>query len=194
MFHRPHDYQAIFEAVFDAQAAETYRRDSAENPSEYYTLVPETFVLPEMAEHPRPFRAQLFRGHFEREGVAITGEFTVRITRVIHFRKLDPRAERPANAQAILFRQGGEAFLAHFITARPDFDQLVEVPADEARPLGVSDGDDVARIELPGQTNSAPLRQGARVAAVRVLAPLSAAPAPLTITRGIYLEHGDLEH
>lgn len=128
MFHNPHDYQAIVEAELPAAAKDAYLRDRAAHPEEsVYTLVPERFVLPEMMSQPRPFAAELYRGHFERGGVPIAKVAVTRIKRVVHFRRFDPGATHPARLQYLAFgAEGEETFLAHLITARPDFDHVVE--------------------------------------------------------------------
>src|SRR4051812_43145450 len=59
MFHRPHDYQVIWEAIIPAGAKAAYLKSLAAHPEErIYTLVPEPFVLPDMITNPKPFRAE----------------------------------------------------------------------------------------------------------------------------------------
>src|SRR4051812_24637670 len=65
MFHRPHDYQAIVEAELTASDKRLFLADAAEHPDQYYTLLPERFVLPEKILHLGSFKATIFRGHFE---------------------------------------------------------------------------------------------------------------------------------
>lgn len=134
MFHSPHDYQVIFEAEFDQKTKEAYLASKADSEETVYTIAPETFVLPEMVAQPRPFKAQLFRGHFERGGELLAGA-EVKIKRVVYFRKLDPSQPKMASPQFFLFGKGEEKFLAHEIAARPDFDQIlaVNMPGEEGQ-------------------------------------------------------------
>lgn len=181
MFHSPHDYQLILEAELDGQALAAYRASRAASDETVYTIAPERFVLPEMVANPRPFRASLFRGHFERGGKRIA-EGTVVIRRVLHFRKLDAQAPQPERMGAFLFGNETERFLAHLITARPDFDQIVQVAV-----IGPVYADGAA--VLPAQPNDRPLERGARV---RVELPRLGA-VDLNVTTQIYMERGDLE-
>lgn len=129
MFHSPHDYQVIAEAALPADAQTIYVKDMASHPNQkIYTLVPEAFVLPDMIAHPKPFRADLYRGHFERGGVPIAQGIVVQLTHVIYSKKFDPAATHPATLQYFAFGvPGGEQFIAHVITAKPDFDQVLQV-------------------------------------------------------------------
>src|SRR2546427_592718 len=76
----------------------------------------------------RSFKANIYRGHFERfstqrakEAARIAQHVDVNVTRVIHFRKFDPTAVKPAQLEYLLFGKGTELFLAHVITKPPDF-------------------------------------------------------------------------
>jgi hypothetical protein len=128
MFHSPHDYQVIAEAVLPPDALSVYLRDRAAHPEQkVYTLVPEPFVLPDMIAYPHPFSADLYRGHFEREGIVIARRISVRISHVIYSQQFDPGASHPAHLRYLAFGDpSGEQFLAHLITAKPDFDQVIE--------------------------------------------------------------------
>ena len=165
MFGSPHDYQVILEASFakpgsDPQA--DYFNDRKRTGTKIYTLEPEAFVLPRLAaaEPLRSFKANIYRGHFERispqralDAARIGEDVDVNVTRVIHFRKFDPAAAKPAQLEYLLFGKGTELFLAHLITRPPDFDQILSVKAlnhkftDEELSQGVP-------IVFPGKTNS----------------------------------------
>jgi hypothetical protein len=151
MFHSPHDYQAILEAVLPPEVQAIYLRDMASHPDQkIYTLVPEPFVLPDMLAHPRPFKADLYRGHFERGGVAIASIARVGIARVVYEKQFDPSAVHPATLRYLAFGSpGGEQFLAHLITAKPDFDQVIET-------RGIA-GDLPRAMEFSGVPAEAPL-------------------------------------
>lgn len=128
----PHRFQAIFEVSFDQQ--DKYVKDhQAAGAPRFYTLGPkEKFVLSDLTESaPRPFTAEAFRGHLEKQlpdsKGAVLHDLKVRVTRVIHFQEFDPKAKRPSQLEYLLFGKGGELFLAHLILAPPDFDQLLAV-------------------------------------------------------------------
>src|SRR3954467_9380388 len=97
MFHSPHDYQVIVAAEISPAAKAAYLDDQSLHPEvTVYTLVPEDFLLPEMIRHPKPFHADLYRGHFERGGTVIARQIEVRITQVVHFHQFDPQAQHPS--------------------------------------------------------------------------------------------------
>lgn len=182
MFHPPHDYQLIAEITLPADAAATYRRSLAAHPEEtVYTLVPERLALPDLVAHPRPFRADLYRGHFERGGSVIAASVTVNLARVLVWRKFVPSAEKPAAASFVLFGNPAEAFVAHLIVAPPDFDQVIEAGAGAP----VRDGE---AVTLKGLT-AGPLAPPGWV----FLQGPDGADTELKLQRQLYLEKGDLE-
>lgn len=152
MFHSPHDYQVILEVTLDASAQTKYQDFRSSSPDGLVTMVPETFVLPEMVAHPHPFKAAFYKGHFERGGTTFIDEAVVTITKVIYFKKFSPTDTKPTSAHDIVFGNSAEQFLAHEITAKPDFDHLVRVKFQ-----GPLDGQ---IIELSGHANDQPLQVG----------------------------------
>jgi hypothetical protein len=131
MFHQPHDYQAIVEVSLQSQDQQTYLQDQISHPEQtLYTIAPlENFVLQDEVMHLKAFHATLYRGHFERGGVPIAKDVVVQITRVVYFSHFDPGAVKPAALTYLLFGhpEEGEMFMAHWIVAKPDFDQVAEV-------------------------------------------------------------------
>jgi hypothetical protein len=137
IFGSPHDYQVILEAAFvkpgsDPQA--DYFNDRKRTGTKIYTMEPERFILPRLtaAVPLRSFKANIYRGHFERfptqrakEAARIAQNVDVNVTRVIHFRKFDSTAAKPAQLEYLLFGKGTELFLAHVITQPPDFDHIL---------------------------------------------------------------------
>ena len=133
LFASPHDYQVILEVTFakagsDPQA--DYFNDRKRSGTKIYTLEPDRFVLPQLAAATplRSFKANIYRGHFERfpnerakEAARIGEAVNVTVTRVIHFRKFDPAAGKSARLEYLLFGKGTEIFAAHVITGAPGF-------------------------------------------------------------------------
>lgn len=182
MFHSPHDYQVILEVELSQKAQELYLKDvSQQEVGSVYTLVPEVFVLPEMVQNPRVFKAQVFRGHFERGGQPIS-QTEVKISKVIYFKKFSGPAARN---EFLLFGNGKEKFLAHVVTSAPDFDQVIHVQTTLASELE-------AELETKGflQTPLAPLTKnmlpfGGKVTSQKW-------EVELTVGAKGYLEVGDL--
>ncbi|GAB3347546.1 hypothetical protein [Lysobacter tyrosinilyticus] len=172
MFHVPHNYQLIFEATLDAKVLADYRRDSAAHADTYYTLVPTgRWVLPNTIVEGASFRADLYRGHFERGGTPIRQGIAVKVRRIVHFRRFDP-GHAPDPTQWIAFGRGREHFLAHRIEAAPDMDQVVQLASPPVEGQAV-------RLSLQGESKAGELKVG------------DAVPSG-AVQRVIYTEYGDL--
>lgn len=126
IFHTPHDYQVLAEIEIPDDVRSAYRKSLKASPRQtVYTLVPEVFVLPEMLANPRPFKADLYAGHFECGGKLISEKCTVSFKRIIYQKKFDPQEKRGENASYLVFGDTFAEYAAHLITAKPDFDQIL---------------------------------------------------------------------
>lgn len=162
MFHAPHDYQAIMAIHLSSPSgdpAALYRADRARTDSSVYTVLPEPFVLPDVVGERRPFKATIYRGDFEKGGTPIANDVTVSIDSVVVFRKLDPVAARPSQAEDLLFGTGDQAYLAHWIVAPPDFDQIVAIRPQQPLPNRPT------VVRIAGQPDDRPLREGQSISA-----------------------------
>jgi hypothetical protein len=133
MFMAPHNFQVILEVTLDAEANRRFEGVRAQSrPDELYTVKPEAFSIVDLLpvdpanEALSEFKADIFRGHFEKGGDLIANSATVAVTGVIHFQELGP-ADKAANLEYILFGSEQQSFLAHRITQPPDFDQVLSV-------------------------------------------------------------------
>lgn len=183
MFHNPHDYQVIFEAEFGNEAKQIYLAQKGSSSETVYTLVPESFVLPEMIANPKAFHAKIYKGHFERGGKLIADHVIVQIKKLVFAKKFKPMQPKPSEGTYILFGNEQEQFLAHEITSAPDFDQILSVQAD-AQLLG--DGLSV-RLTLPEQDNVTALPAEGSFGAI-----VNAQKASLKSMQNLYVEWGDL--
>ncbi|MCX2449661.1 hypothetical protein OQX61_00120 [Pedobacter sp. PLR] len=128
MFHTPHDYQIILELEFSKEDIEMYRKDRVAHPKELvYTIEPETFVLPQMVNHTKVFKANVYRGHFERGGVKFLDTITVKIKKIVYYKQFDKNEQRPEHLKYILFGNKKEQFLSHLISKKPDFNEVLAV-------------------------------------------------------------------
>ena len=206
LFHPPHNYQVILEGTFakpgsDPQA--DYFNDRKRTGTKIYTLEPEPFVLTRLAaaEPLRSFKADIYRGHFERikpqralDAARIGEKVDVNVTRIIHFRQFEPTAAKPAQLQYLLFGKGPELFLAHVITTPPDFDHILSVKALNHQ---FTDGElsQGTPIVFPGKTNAVSKRIGGAAPVTGQTARTGgAAPKTLQLQPGIefYFEQGEL--
>ncbi len=132
LFHAPHNYQVILELELNKDAKEKFIKDQQLHPEfTTYTFEPERFVLPDKINSKGSFKANLYRGHFERGGVKIADSINIKILAVIFFKQFDPAAPRQANAVYLLFGNGKEQFAVHQISNKPDFEQIILVKTGE---------------------------------------------------------------
>jgi hypothetical protein len=167
MFHRPHDYQVLLRAELSTD----FRVDRRE----LHTIAPRAFELALAKEPGFVMTVDVYRGHFERGGTRL-GRTTARITEVIAFEKLVPTTPRPTEPSFYLFGNADEAYLAHIITSRPDFDQIVRVRVPAALDMSTP-----ITITLPNRSSEEPLAGGETVDGMEVLGES-------------YFEVGDLAH
>jgi len=134
----PHNFQVILEVEMPADVAQAVRTDQDANPKALYTAKPPPFAQHQLLSYPgHPHLAgydsvEIVRHHFERptpRPIQIT-ETPMAIRKVVHFRQLAPGREAPGELAYILFGAGEERYMAHLLSAPPDFDQLLEVHVD----------------------------------------------------------------
>jgi len=209
-FATPHRYQVILEAAFtdgNRNLTDVYTADRKKNPAvKMYTLNPAFFVLPDLdpagSSPLRKFRGNaLIRGHLERGGRSFIGDFEnppaggafdVNVVNVVHFHKFVPGAPKPTQLQYILFGKGPETFLAHFIAAPPDFDQIISV-----RVMGQKFSDaELSRgiaVTFPGRANTSTGRiQEKGHASGELVGRPNPKPVQVDALREFYFEEGEL--
>jgi hypothetical protein len=187
MFHTPHDYQVILEVEFDSTSKAIYDQ-SVGTASELYTIEPETFVLPNMTKAGNSFQATLYKGHFERGGVPVAENVTIKIVKVLYFKKFQPGETQLAQASYILFGNENEQFIAHIITAKPDFDQILTVKVDSAIAAEIDTVGSLL-VTLDDLKNEEPVLAPAALQAVTTK---DSKTINLETESEIYLEKGDL--
>lgn len=200
----PHRFQAILQVGFKKQGSSTdavYMKDRQSHPgTKIYTVNPEPFVLTKLISPGsqgamRQFKGNIFRGHFEKENVEILSNVDIHVNRVIYFQEFDRTAKRSTQLQYLLFGKGKELFLAHLITAPPDFDQVVSVTvaghsfSDEELVKGI-------KLTIPGTINSPAtrLKEKQKVAEARNADTTSMLKKlEFVVNREFYFEEGELK-
>lgn len=129
MFHAPHDFQVIIRFhLADRKVDQQLRQRLTRTPT-LWSLDPEDFDLlrlePHHAQGLREFKAQLFEGHFERDGKKHFAEQKVVIEEVLLFQVLLPQAKKQTEGRYRLIGKGSEQFLIKEIDRRPDFDVVI---------------------------------------------------------------------
>lgn len=153
MFHSPHDYQIILVLELDSADQKIYMNDKKDHPAEnLYTIEPENFVLPEMVNYIKKFKASIYRGHFERGGVKFMENVPVKIKQIVYQQHFDPAAKKDKNLQYILFGNRKEQFMVHHISARPDFDENISVELHNSKVWKAIESKGYVTIEFP-ETN-----------------------------------------
>jgi hypothetical protein len=209
-FTSPHRFQVILEATFSRGGKDVtglYAADRrAHATTRIYTLEPnvkQPFVLsrlftPAAKPQLRSFTATVFRGHLEQGGEPIQGLSGVRveIRRVVHGRKFNPKGQKPAQLEYLLFGKGSELFLAHAIMAPPDFDQVFSATIP-GRQFTESELSRDVRVAFPDRKNVVAdrLREGEKVSGSLIVPGDKSAAATridLQATREFYFEEGEL--
>jgi len=167
MFMSPHDYQVILEGKISQEGSDplrTYREDRKSHVrTRVYTFDPVPFVLPDLfptTPHRKEIRGDLFRGHFEQppefpaEPVQIGAGVDVTVANVVFVQKLLPLPTPLAGLEYLLFGKGTDLFLAHLITRKGDFDQVVSanVKGRQFRDDELRHG---VRVQFAGKANTA---------------------------------------
>ena len=198
MFHAPHDFQMLLETALSAPGSDpfkTYLDDRKASMEKIYTWVPRPFQLSVLAaDPPAPLTmvGTIFRGHFERGGVAITADdVEAKVTRVLYARRLDPETPPPADLRYLIFGSPAEAFVAHRITRAPDFDQILATKFTTAPPDWTTAWDGAAiELRVAAHSPGVPLQEGDQIQVARLDDQANA--FTLSMPTEFYLETGDL--
>lgn len=209
-FETPHRFQVILEASFsdgNRNLTDVYIADRRKHPAvKMYTFNPALFVLPDLdpaGNSPlRKFRGNaLIRGHLERGGTSFIGDFEnppaggafdVNVVKVVHFHRFVPGAAKPTQLQYILFGKGPETFLAHFIAAPPDFDQIISVRVTGQKFTDAELSRGIA-VTFPGRANTSTGRiQEKGHASGTLVGGANPKPVQVDALREFYFEEGEL--
>lgn len=186
MFHNPHNYQIILELELTEEEKGLFIEEQKSN-TEYatYTIEPETFVLPQMIAKGNSFTVDLYRGHFERGGKKIASKIKVVIKEVLFYNKFKSDEKRSALSSFILFGNEKEQFIAHLLTNKPDFDQIIEVKAPFD---SILKGKNNVVIDTDSTENSV-----LGVSGNEIEISLNKTKYPMVLLKQLYLEFGDLK-
>jgi hypothetical protein len=156
MFMPQHRYQGIWEVSFGEEGDRAYRAERARsgNAGKIFTLEPrEKFRLPELTSGRTSFKADVFLGHFEREGHRLLlPNATVTLRRQVHWHPFRAAHARPTPLTYALFGKGKETYLAHWISTAPNFDQILAITP--AKPIAEIPAG--AQVVLPSRADGEP--------------------------------------
>ena len=210
-FH-PHHYQVIVEATFPEEAMAAYLADRERTAAPLYTLRPTTNVAMLDIIAPvlnggaaEPIVGDIIRGHWERgkepqpfgiEWGVVFEDIPAAVDRVVYAHEFAFEPPRLEQLEYVLFGAGAHLFLAHRVTAPPDFDQVlpVSMEADTFSDEQLQDGivlalpdreNALAARLMDGEEASADARHAGTGVALR-------SGVPLTAGREIFFEETEL--
>ncbi len=141
--NHPHHYQVITEVTLPDDAMSIYLDDREATSAPLYTLEPTVayrmldLVNASLSQSPvQTLTGNIVRGHWERpqsqqpfsiELAAIGTDVSAAVERVVYAHEFSPHPAPLDRLEYVLFGSGKEQFLAHRVTAAPDFDQLLPV-------------------------------------------------------------------
>jgi hypothetical protein len=167
MFGSIHAYQVLLEVTLTGEGndpRQLYLSHKQKNPLTRYSLSPETpdgqmhyWVMPDVIKPGQKFRANIHWQKSAGHPQYISRNVTVEIVKVIYFRLFQPDDKKPDVLSYLLFGNGPEAFLAHYIANYPDFDHIVAVTGDTGKLLQGGTGA-ATLVTVPGRKNSKEVR------------------------------------
>lgn len=131
-----HYYQLTLQARLDPASMTTYLTDKGAHPGQAYNLInldSDQFTLPALVTgQVKTYSAAIYRGYSNLNGGTpgplIVAKATVTPVRVIYFRAFNQNIPRPQRLSYMLFGDGKEAHLDHYIAADPDYQHLMTLP------------------------------------------------------------------
>jgi hypothetical protein len=178
MFHKPHDYQAIVEVRLKPDVKAKYQAALAKSGG-YFTFAPEgNFSLPDQLVGKKPITGSLVQGHFERGGNELLTT-DLELVRVVFYKKLNAKDQKPPKEKYVIFGKGDEYFMAHEIFQRPNVDEIIPLPKDyplspemkkdiQANGLVFTDEIEVKDGRVTQRSDATPGVRGAGIKAIKV--------------------------
>lgn len=135
LFRAPHGHQVVLKVRLADAQLDRALRGRLHGKTDLWTIEPERFELsrldPQAAAPLRSFSADVYSGHFEREGERTYQKARFVVERVLVYRRLDSAVR--SRAEARYLPVGG--FLVKEIDSRPDYDHIVALAAPAPRVL-----------------------------------------------------------
>ncbi len=129
LFRAPHDHQVVLKLRLADPGLERALRGQLDGKTALWTIEPEHFELsrldPQAAAPLRAFSADIFSGHFERDGKLVHAKARFVVEQVLVYRRLDPALHSRSMARYLPVG----AFLVKEIDSRPDYDHIVALTA-----------------------------------------------------------------
>ena len=193
MFHSPHDYQLI--ATVDI-SDHILKQMQGGITQELFTIAPEPMDLSKViAGDIKSFPATVYRGHFERDGVAI-GKTIIHIKNILVGKKIVK--ENGTSTDFIVFGKDGEYFAAHLIKGQPTYDAIYKVERPFKTiipPCGRAGCDNSYDRPIPDSALPIIVEAKAQFRSVHPVGiTIGQLSAQISVGTPFYYEYGDLAH
>lgn len=186
LFHSPHDYQIILKLELSKEAKKQFIKDQQLHPEQTtYSIETERFVLPDKIGSKGSFKANLYRGHFERGGEKIADSIVVKISTVLYFKKFNPADAKISTTDFIVFGSSKEQFAIHQLSNKPDFEQIIQVHIHTSIALNKNK---IVLFTINEKENSP-----AGVGGNEIEATLKGNKQKMTLLKQLYLEFEDMK-
>lgn len=137
LFRAPHGHQVVLKVRLADAQLDRALREQLDGKTHLWTIEPERFELsrldPQAGSPLRTFSADVFSGHFERDGKRAYPKAQFVVDRVLVYRQLDSAMR--SRSQARYLPVG--SFLVKEIDSRPDYDHIVALAAPAPQVLVV---------------------------------------------------------
>lgn len=126
LYRPPHDYQLVYEVILPELASKAVLAELSQ--TRQLTLLPENFDLRQMIDAGQfTLNADIYQGHFEREGTLWLSKLPVRFVRQLYKRRLNNTDVIAGTIKYATFTSAGQQFMLHQIGTAPSFDQILRV-------------------------------------------------------------------
>ena len=128
MFHKPHDVQLILRFELKDSAKQKELVDALSIGNRYWTLAPEKFDLNLLAINSKDgiwyFKADLYKDHFERNGLLMFSEQTIVVKEVLLRNQLNPELPEQTIFNRLTPTDAKRQFFVRLIQGKPGIDQI----------------------------------------------------------------------
>lgn len=127
LYHKPHDVQLLYKLEVNDLALVQLVRDN-----DMVTIKPKPFNLQRLMRGEKiALEADIYMGHFERDGMLVYENMTLKFAKKLYMRKLDD-IKPSSNTQEydVVSYQKSDRIYIHRLQQAPSFDHLIHIDVD----------------------------------------------------------------
>ncbi|WP_448213366.1 hypothetical protein [Colwellia sp. MEBiC06753] len=136
LYHKPHDYQILYKLnVKDLNLLQVVR----DNP--LVTIEPELFNLERLVRgEEMEIKADVYIGHFERDGFKVYDDVTLSFDQLLFARKLDglEASGRVQEYTAVEYNKKSDRLYVHHIQQAPSYDHILHIDLEASCPTKIA--------------------------------------------------------